>query len=578
MKFSGGTKVWLLLSCLVFSAPGIASELDSIIPGNWVEVRGKMDEQGIFQAQRIELIDPQGSSVLIGTISSASQDGSFKLLGQDVQLSKKTELRKVSANDLLSKRVKLEGRYQGPKRFSARQISIRGAGRETITGLVSEIERTDGGYLLTIMNKRIVVPDDVELRHEKPTSEFAIASLNVALPQAKPVSEDDQFGDGFRISNRVRFTTQIEARYLGEDNYNLDELRDQDLQDSIASINGRFILAPSNYGISGQLQFRYVHIRSNVDSLGTFDIDDTRLAESWVYLDDPFEVDFDIQLGRMDFDDRREWLYDQNLDGVRAYWRVAGWLAELSATTTLSEGKLKDENTNNFVAYVTDINRRFATYIIHRDSDFQFDEKITHMGIRAFGDWPPEHESWLEISHMRGSRDSTDLRGWAVDIGTTRNIGKRWFITTGWAFAQGDANTQDGKDGNFRQTQLQDNNGKFGGVTSFRYYGELIDPELANIHIGTLGLGYLFTRTGSIDLVGHYYRQDKAFRKILDSDIDQRLNGIDREIGWEVDAIVGWRPVRAWDFEFVLAWFKPGKAFRRKDDAWMTKLQVRYRY
>ena len=167
MKFSGGTKIWLLLSCLVFSAPGIASELDSIIPGNWVEVRGKMDEQGIFQAQRIELIDPQGSSVLIGTISSASQDGSFKLLGQDVQLSKKTELRKVSANDLLSKRVKLEGRYQGPKRFSARQISIRGAGRETITGLVSEIERTDGGYLLTIMNKRIVVPDDVELRHEK---------------------------------------------------------------------------------------------------------------------------------------------------------------------------------------------------------------------------------------------------------------------------------------------------------------------------------------------------------------------------------------------------------------------------
>ncbi len=303
-----------------------------------------------------------------------------------------------------------------------------------------------------------------------------------------------------------------------------------------------------------------------------------RLGESWVYLDDLFEVDFDIQAGRMDFDDRREWLYDQNLDGIRVYWTVGSWLAELSATTTLSDGKLRDENTNNYIAYVTDIDRRFAAYIIHRDSDFLITEKKTHMGVRAFGNWPPKHESWLEISRMSGSRGSTNLRGWGLDIGTTRAIGKRWYITAGWAYGQGDENTGDGTDSTFRQTRLQDNNGKFGGVTSFRYYGELIDPELANLHIGTLGIGYLFTEKGSIDLIGHYYRQDKATRRILDSDIDQRPNGIDRELGWELDAVVGWRPVRAWDFEFVLGWFRPGKAFPIRDDAWVTKLQVRYRY
>ena len=125
---------------------------------------------------------------------------------------------------------------------------------------------------------------------------------------------------------------------------------------------------------------------------------------------------------------------------------------------------------------------------------------------------------------------------------------------------------------------MQDNNGKFGGVTSFRYYGELFDPELANLHIGTLGAGFLFTKKGSIDLVGHYYRQDESARKIIDSDIDRKPNGNDRELGWEVDAIVGWRPVRAWDFEFVLGWFKPGEAFAKKDDAWLSKFHIRYRY
>ena len=107
---------------------------------------------------------------------------------------------------------------------------------------------------------------------------------------------------------------------------------------------------------------------------------------------------------------------------------------------------------------------------------------------------------------------------------------------------------------------------------------ELVDPELANMHIGTLGIGYRFTPKGSIDLLAHYYRQDKAARRIVDSDIDQRPNGLDPDLGWEVDAILGWRPVRSWDFELVLGWFKPGKAFRIRDDAWVSKVQIRYRY
>ena len=65
MKAVGKMDLWLFLSFLVLSVPAIASELDDVVPGHWVEVRGKLDKNGIFQAQRIELVDLQGSSIRV---------------------------------------------------------------------------------------------------------------------------------------------------------------------------------------------------------------------------------------------------------------------------------------------------------------------------------------------------------------------------------------------------------------------------------------------------------------------------------------------------------------------------------
>lgn len=563
---------------LALTLPALGAELDGVMPGHWLEVRGNLDEKGVFVGERVDLVEPEEEEVLIGTISESTGPAEFMLLNRPVQISEKTSFSKVDDSDLPETRVKVEGHYRGAKRFSARKISARGPGRDRLVGPISEIRRSANGYRVTMLSKQVYLPSAVEFRHDKPVGEYTVVSLNVALPQGKELSEEDQFGEGLRIGNRLRFSTLLEGRYKGEDNYDLDDRRERGRQDTSASLRGRFILQPGEHGMSGQLEVRYSRLRRNEDPYDSEDIYNSRLGESFVFWDNPFGIDFDLQAGRMDFDDRREWLYDQNLDGLRLYWKVGSWLAELSATTTLSDGKLWDENTDNYIAYFTDRGRNFSAYVIHRDTDFRWREKVTHLGVRGFGSWPPRHDSWLEISHMHGRRDNTDLKGWGFDMGTTRKIGRRWYLTAAWAYGQGDANNRDGTDGNFRQTGLQDNNGKFGGVTSFRYYGELVDPELANLHIGTLGIGFRFAPKGSIDLVGHYYRQDKAVRDILDSDIDQRPDGINRELGWEVDAIVGWRPVRAWDFEFVVGWFKPGEAFRRNDDAWISKFQIRYRY
>ena len=374
----------------------------------------------------------------------------------------------------------------------------------------------------------------------------------------------------------------LETRYTSEDNFNLEDSEEEGREDLAASARARLILEPTGYGLSGQLEVRYTHLRRKDDHKERLEVNDTRLGESFIFLDDLYDKNLDLQAGRMDFDDRREWIYDQNLDGLRAYWGIGRLVAEFAVTTTLSDGDLWDENTDNYIVYLTDLQRRYAAWWVHRKTTRPYEQELSHFGVRAFGKWPKRHDSWLEVSGIHGRRDDNrgraDLGGWGMDIGTTREISRDWYLTTSWAYGQGDDDTRDGSDRNFRQTGLQDNNAKFSGVTSFRYYGELVDPELANLHIGTLGLGYLINETSSLDVVGHYYRQDKASRKLLGSDLDKKANGVDRELGWEVDAILGLRPVPAWDIEIVLGWFNPGKAFEESDEAWLGKLQLRYRY
>ena len=438
------------------------------------------------------------------------------------------------------------------------------------------------GYLLRIMDFMVFVDSDLTLGMEKPLEQYAVAPERTPVRGERKLSEDDQFGEGVRIGDGLRLTTMVETRFKTEDNYNLDEEEKADREDIGISGRARLIVDPSAYGVSGQMEVRYTHVMREDDEDGTLDITDSRLGETYLYFNDIFDADFDAYVGRMDFDDRREWLYDQNLDGIRFFWRVGDLIAEASATTTLSDGNVRDENTDNYTFYLTDAERRYAAYIIHRDTSQPYEQNISHFGLRAFGEWPKNHENWLEIAGIYGERENqhghADLEGWAIDVGSTWYLGDRWYLTGAWAFGSGDDDTRDGSDNNFRQTGLQDNNAKFGGVTSFRYYGELVDPELANLHIGTLGIGYRFNQTSSLDILGHYYRQDEAARKLIGSDLDQKANGIDRELGWEVDAILGWRPSPTWDLELVYGWFKPGKAFEDASDASVGKVQVRFRY
>ena len=115
-------------------------------------------------------------------------------------------------------------------------------------------------------------------------------------------------------------------------------------------------------------------------------------------------------------------------------------------------------------------------------------------------------------------------------------------------------------------------------MTSFRYYGELVEPELANLNIVTLGVGCRLAERTSLDLVWHGYWQDVALNSLGNSNLDRRPAGLDPEIGYELDLIFGSREWQSWDLELIGGWFQPGAAFDTNEDAYVAKIQLRYRF
>ena len=93
-----------------------------------------------------------------------------------------------------------------------------------------------------------------------------------------------------------------------------------------------------------------------------------------------------------------------------------------------------------------------------------------------------------------------------------------------------------------------------------------------------MGLAWLPSGGFSVDLLWHAYQQDKLSTRLTDTDLDMRPNGRNKELGTELDLVIGWRTQKNLDIELVTAWFNPGKAFDTADDAFLAKLQFRYRF
>ncbi len=127
------------------------------------------------------------------------------------------------------------------------------------------------------------------------------------------------------------------------------------------------------------------------------------------------------------------------------------------------------------------------------------------------------------------------VRGWAFDGGVTWQtpFPGHPALTLGYAIGSGDEQPQGETDFSFRQTGLQDNNGRFRGVDRFRYYGELLRPELSNLQIWTAALGMRFWRSSSVEFLYHLYYQVEEASILRGARIKADPQGTNRNIGQE---------------------------------------------
>lgn len=303
-----------------------------------------------------------------------------------------------------------------------------------------------------------------------------------------------------------------------------------------------------------------------------------------------------FRLGRQSIGEAREWHYDEELDGARLFFGRGRLAAEasISRLRLFDQDLLNPESNpriNNYILsarYKLSEEHELQGFALVRDDLTLRQGRPVFLGARALGTLPGPIDYALDVAYLTGlddfspaRQDNPDLSAWGLD-GRATYAPDRFLspsLTLGAAFGSGDANPRDGSGRAYRQSGLQDNNGRYNGVTTFQYYGEVFDPELSNMAILTAGIGVKPSERSSVDLVYHHYRQHRANPRLRRNDLSAVPTGRDSHLGDELDLVIGVRDIPRTAIEAVLGWFRPGDAFGPgADSAFLARVEVVYRY
>lgn len=295
---------------------------------------------------------------------------------------------------------------------------------------------------------------------------------------------------------------------------------------------------------------------------------------------------FDAWVGRRNYEDERRWLYDASMDTVGAGFRAGrfrldvfgGREVRLDLDFAPERRQAKDRIDTHVVHadYRGTEWVRLSAYAISRDDRSGAEGQPRLYGVRARGRPTDAFNYWTELAITRGDDAmGRPYSGSAVDTGITYRflaLPMHPSVTLSYARGSGDANPNDGRNGAFRQTGLQSNEAAFAGVSKFKYYGETLDPELSNLRILTLGLGFRPQPNVFVDLVYHRYRLDRIADGLRNAALTAELNQVagreSREVGEGLDVVIGVRRLfglRRLGLDLRAGWFFPGAAFLRDD-------------
>lgn len=571
----------LAIACLL--QPCAAQTLEDLRVGNWVELRGDLTPDGLFRANSVEVLSPGSSEILIGSAGKVDVAGRrFTLLGRTVRITATTTFKGLALRSLEGARIRVGCRWRGEDDFTARMVAPDATGGDGIRARVDVLERTAQGLEIEVIGLRALVLSDAKVANEKPFVDLPLAPEVVHAAATPGAGEREDFIPGtLHLTDDLTLGALIEYGRAKDEDFDLSTDENSDRTSQYLLIKGQLAWKPSDV-FRARLVERYefrdrVEVNGPQSNTGTAQLD-----EAWGHWTDLFGTAVDLRAGRQKFVDEREWIYRAFLDAGRFIWSRPGLRLELSASTVLFGGTERDMHTDNFIAYLSnnDRQRELAAWVVDRRDDRTPRDYPIHFGVRAYGHWIPENRVWADASLLRGYTGTVNLKGYAVDLGTTWSPPKLapLSFTVGWALGSGDDPGTTTVDENFRQTGLQRNKDRWAGIVNFRYYGELFDPELSNLSILTLGAGARLAPRVSLDLVWHRYAQAETEGSLFNTNLKANPDGLHRDLGEEFDVILGFKPLKTWDLELVFGRFLPGDAFPGADDASLASVVLRYRF
>ncbi|ETW92763.1 MAG: hypothetical protein ETSY1_42255 [Candidatus Entotheonella factor] len=388
----------------------------------------------------------------------------------------------------------------------------------------------------------------------------------IRLSPADAISHSD-------LPNWVDIQAQLEIEVTREQNFDLAPSQ----RDTLHMLRPEFQLEASITpwpGIKGFVLLELSHAFDLQD-----DTDHDELAHVEFAVKEAFitiagqgllRIPLSIQVGRQSFEDERQWLYDDELDAIRIVLQTARFRLEATwARFALVDKDLANrQGSDDTDFYHLDARYAFgpfltlAAYGILQDDNQPEGERPVFLGIRASGSLAPGLRYWLNVAHVRGKSEEERLRGWGLDVSFLYafDVMAQPLLIFGYAFGSGDNTPENATNTSFRQTGLQGNGVSYESVTDVQYYGELLDPELSNLHIFTVGLGLRPLEDASVTVLYHIYRQQMRSDELRDAAIDAEPTGLSRDIGSELDVIGGWEldPV---ELKLIFGTFFPGRAF-----------------
>jgi hypothetical protein len=575
-----------------------------------VAAKGELDSVGELRVRELEL-DPGEGSELRGLIEALDPERrTLQLLGFTVQLEGETKLRRepdepMSFSDLqVGQRIRAAGTIDNAGILVARSIRVR---TETyperrFVGTIDAIsDAPEGDVVITLLGRRA----RITARTELVIAEGVVRRLP---PRARALTEDDDLLMLGQIRPHENLAISGELRPRGEQLTNADldpATADHETVPEFLGLIGA-LAQWSKWALYAEASARTQYYLDGGPALGS-ENEKNLLNLSQLYArygHESGDLGWRVQLGRQRATDERQWyIYTKNLDSVSALVSYKRWSFDvLYGRAVFNQNHFREDQTRDNLllrtSWALTHNLELSLWHLARSDRTARGDSPTFFGLRLLGGIGRHVDLWADAAWQRGDRPLADdttgvsyqvpIRADAFDLGLTLRTRTALdpSLTLGYAVASGGDDEAAGIDQRlaeaetFRQSGFERNRGSFNGVVSFRYYGEVLDPELANLQIATAGVGLRPIRTFSIDLVYHDYRQDRlSTRRVHGSPIDVKPNGLSDALGDEWNLIVGYEPTRRFELRFTAGRFSPGEAFPAESSAaTLVALQTKLRF